>query len=143
MPDDTGESDESDESGPPTLDAGRAGQAALLGATVAILAALMPWVHRPVGTRTGLDLFGPITIAVGIAVFAAVLVGDWTTGVKLVVGGLGLGLILPAFLVYLDVSAVPTDSAGSGLFLTLLAGVAVALAGSVAVLTESPNGAAE
>ena len=138
MPDDT-----DDENGPPTLDAGRAGQAALLGATVAILAALMPWVHRPVGTRTGLDLFGPITIAVAVAVFAAILLGDWTTGTKLVVGGLGLGLILPAFLVYLDVSGVPLDSAGSGLYLTLLAGVVVALAGSLAVLAESPDQAVE
>ncbi len=140
MPDDT---DEDDENGPPTLDAGRAGQAALLGATVAILAALMPWVHRPVGTRTGLDLFGPITIAVAIAVFAAILFGEWTTGTKLVVGGLGIGLLLPAFLVYLDVSEVAVDSAGSGLFLTLLSGVVVALAGSLAVLGESPENAAE
>jgi len=139
VPDDT----DDDENGPPTLDAGRAGQAALLGATVAILAALLPWVHRPVGTRTGLDLFGPITIAVAVAVFAAILLGDWTTGTKLVVGGLGLGLILPAFLVYLDVSEVPVDSAGSGLYLTLLAGVVVALAGSLAVLAESPDQAVE
>lgn len=125
--------------GPPTLDAGRAGQAALLGATVAVLAALLPWVHRPIGSRSGLDLFGPLTIAVAVAVFAAILVGEWTTGTKLVVGGLGIGLVLPAFLVFLDVSAVPTDSPGSGLFLTLLSGVVVALAGSMAVLGESPG----
>jgi len=129
------EADESD--GPPTLDAGRAGQVALLAATVAVLGALLPWVRGPAGTRTGLDLFGPLTIAVSVAVFAAILLGDWTTGTKLVVGALGIGLLAPAFLVYLDVAEVPVDSAGVGLFLTLLCGAAVALAGSAAVLQES------
>ena len=125
--------------GPPTLDAGRGEYAALLGALVATVGAMAPWIQGPTGTRTGLDLFGPLTVAVAIAVFAAVLLGEWSTGGKLLVGVLGVSLIAPAALVYRDLTGVPSDSAGVGLLLTLGSGAVIALAGSVAVLLEPPR----
>jgi hypothetical protein len=131
--------DDADADGPPTLDAGRGGQVALLAATVSVVAALLPWVRRPTGARTGLDLFGPLPVAVAAAVFAAVLLGGWVTATKLSVGVLGVALIAPAALVYRDAAAAPVDSPALGLFLTLLCGAAVALAGSFAVLAEPPD----
>lgn len=124
--------------GPPTLDAGLGGQVALVAAVVATVGALLPWVRGPTGSPTGLDLFGPLTIAVAVAVFAAVLLGEWASGTKLLIGILGVGLLAPPALVYRDLSSVPADSAGIGLLLTLGSGAVIALVGSVAVLLESP-----
>lgn len=135
---DAGAKTEDDEEGPPTLDAGVGGQAALLAATLTLVATLLPWVQRPTGAATGLDLFGPLPIAVAAAVFAAVLLGGWTTATKLVVGVLGVALIALPALVYRDAAAAAVDSPAPGLFLTLVCGAVIALAGSFAVLREPP-----
>lgn len=130
--------DETADEGPPTLSVGAEGQAALLAATVTVVATLLPWVQRPTGAVTGLDVFGPLPIAVAAAVFGTVLLGGWTTSTKLVVGVLGVALIAMPVLVYRDAAAAPIDSPVLGLFLTLVCGAVVALAGSFAVLREPP-----
>lgn len=130
------ETADEDGADPPTLDAGVGGQVALVAATVTLVATLLPWVQRPTGAATGLDLFGPLPVAVAAAVFAAVLLGGWTTATKLVVGLLGVVLIALPALVYRDAAAAPVDSSAPGLFLALLCGAVVALAGSFAVLQE-------
>lgn len=139
MTSDGAEDDETTDDGPPTLDVGVKGQAALLAATLTVVATLLPWVQRPTGAVTGLDLFGPLPIAVAAAVFGAVLLGGWTTATKLVVGLLGVILIALPALVYRDAAAAPIDSPALGLFLTLVCGAVVALAGSFAVLREPPS----
>lgn len=120
------------------FDAGRAGLVVLAAATLAVLAAFLPWVHEPNAARTGFDLVGFLAVAFPLAAFVALFVGEWTTATKLVVGALGLCMLGVGVLAFLDATSSVALRPGVGSYLAMAAGLVVAVVGSGSVLLEPP-----
>lgn len=118
------------------------GAVAAVGALLAFVAGLLPWVRTASAARTGVDLVGPVLPILAIGALASLALLDRTTGARFLVATVGLATIGLAAFVF--EGAINRGSAAvtpaPGLYLSLVGGAAMAIAGSVAVLLD-PGGA--
>lgn len=97
----------------------------LVGCGAVAVGALLPWIATPQATVTGLDTHGLLTLPTAVLIPVQGILQGWSRRATLVATILGLFLFSVGF-VYVTLLF---PAAGVGLYLTLLGGLAVTVAG--------------
>lgn len=111
------------------------------GAVGTVVGSFLPWVESPLITLPGTDGDGILTLLLGLVILGIIFVRNWSKIEMFATGGIGVLTIIIAGNAFLNLGSqleneVVEISIGIGLYITLISGVIMLIAGGYGITRQ-------